>query len=103
MHGTLDGWEQDLHQRFHSGRLERVMISANKAVGYGTGVEKIALYRTDGSSGGQLAMCGNAVWQKRVLTAASAPPAVYMWERSVASKDIGSGVPITGCAHVATQ
>ena len=37
---TLNWWEQDLHQRFHSGRLEREMIAANKAFGHGAGVEK---------------------------------------------------------------
>ena len=37
---TLNWWEQDLHQRFRSGRLEREMIAANRAFGHGAGVEK---------------------------------------------------------------
>ena len=37
---TLNWWEQDLHHRFHTGRLEREMIAANRAFGHGAGVEK---------------------------------------------------------------
>ena len=33
-------WEMELHQRFHSGKLLREMVAANKAFGHGSGVEK---------------------------------------------------------------
>ena len=39
-HDTLERWEQELHQRFHSGALRREMMKANEAFGHGVGVEK---------------------------------------------------------------
>lgn len=38
-HSTLNSWERDLHQQFHSGKLQRQMVAANKAFGQSVGVE----------------------------------------------------------------
>ena len=39
IYNDLNWWEKDLHQRFHSRRLEREMIEANEEFGNGIGVE----------------------------------------------------------------
>ena len=37
---TLNEWEKDLHQRFHTGQLERQMIEENSKFGDGVGVDQ---------------------------------------------------------------
>ena len=37
---TLNEWEKDLHQRFHTGQLERQMIEENRNFGHGVGVDQ---------------------------------------------------------------
>ena len=41
IYDDLNWWEKELHQRFHTGRLKREMIEANKEFGNGIGVEKM--------------------------------------------------------------
>ena len=36
----LKDWEKGLHQQFHTGKLERQMIAANRDFGHGVGVEQ---------------------------------------------------------------
>ena len=36
----LDEYEQEMHQRFHTGQLKREMIDANKEYGHGLGAPK---------------------------------------------------------------